>query len=83
MTPEWMTVAFLLVLLLVLALVWRYRMPRAGFKDVQVVYEDGEWCVYGIAHTGEKVLIDAYPQKTEALACAYKVAEQHKNEPRD
>ncbi|WP_034341660.1 hypothetical protein [Deinococcus misasensis] len=81
MTPEWMAVAFLVVVLLVVGLGWRYRVPRTGFKDVQVVYEEGEWCVYGIAHTGEKVLIDAYPQQTEALACAYKVAEHHKNQP--
>ncbi|GGJ28004.1 hypothetical protein [Deinococcus roseus] len=74
MAPELTALLYFVGVILLAGIIWRFRVPRTGYRDVQVVYEDAEWCVYGITHTGEKVLIDAFPQQTEALACAYKLA---------
>ncbi|GEM44450.1 hypothetical protein [Deinococcus cellulosilyticus] len=76
MTPELIAFLFFMGVLLLVGTLWRFKVPRTGFTDVQVVYEEDEWCVYGIGHSGEKVLVDAFPHQTDALACAYKLAEK-------
>ena len=76
MTPELIAILFFIGVLVLVGTLWRFKVPRSGFTDVQVVYEEGEWCVYGVSHTGDRVLVDAFKQQTDALACAYKLAEK-------
>ncbi|GGJ53191.1 hypothetical protein [Deinococcus roseus] len=56
---------------------WLCTLHPEELVGVQTIYQDQEWRVYGLQRDGERLLIDAFPTETQALACALKIASRH------